>query len=216
MYVSQSIQRPHGVTAFGSSLLRVEPDYASIRIGVSRVAATPAPAFEAADAAARAVRQFLLADGISDAEIQISQVGLEQAYEGYGEQRRAIGYRAHTSFQITLARLERFQPLMVGLVAVGADQIHGVGFKTRRLRELRDQARQAAVQAARRKAEVYAEAAGARVGGVLHIEDVNADEVGRRSHLPDIDLANHDEAGTEGSGSIVIPAAVMVSFALLA
>lgn len=215
MYVSQAIQRPNGVTVFGSCLLRVEPDYASIRIGVSRVAATPGPAFEAADQAARAVRQFLAAEGIADADLQISQLGLDQAYEGYGEQRRAIGYRAGSSFQITLHRLERFEPLMVGLVAVGADQIHSVHFRTRRLRELRAQARKSAVESARLKAEGYAAAAGARAGGVLHIEDVNADDLSRRSHMPDIDLANHDEAGSEGHGSIVVAAAVVCTFSLL-
>ncbi len=216
MHVTQAIQRPNGVTAFGSCLLRTEPDYASIRIGVSRVAATPAPAFEATDAAARAVRQFLAADGIGDADLQISQLGLDQAFEGYGEQRRPVGYRAQTSFQITLHRLERFQPLMIGLVAVGADQIHGVSFRTRKLRELREQARQSAVHSARLKAEGFAAAAGARLGGVLHIEDVNADELSRRSHLPDIDLASHDEAGGEGRGSIVVAAAVLCTFSLLA
>lgn len=89
-----------------------------------------------------------------------------------------------------------------------------------RLREVRSDARARAVQAARVKAEELARAAGARLGATLHIEDINADDLGRRSHYPDIDLAQHDEAGpaaeAHSPGSITVAAAVMVCFALLA
>lgn len=70
------------------------------------------------------------------------------------------------------------------------------------------------MRAARAKAEAYAAAAGVKVGRAIHIEDVNPDEMGRRSHAPDVDLDSHGE-GTAGAGSIVIAGAVMVCFSIL-
>jgi uncharacterized protein YggE len=103
-------------------------------------------------------------------------------------------------------------------VDAGAHVIDSVSYKTSRLRELRAEARKGAVEAALSKAEVYASAAGLDIGKALHIEDINPEEIAQRSHMPDVDLAEHDEAdapGADGPGSIVVAAAVMVCFALV-
>lgn len=218
MYMNQTIQRPAGINVFGSCLIRVEPDYASLRFAVQRVAEHPEAAFGAARNAARSVRERLAESGVSDAAVHSSQLSLEQAWEGNGEARRAVGYRAYVGFQVMLEPLDRLEATLIGIVDAGVNTISSVSFKTRRLRELRASARKGAVEAARAKAEVYASAAGARVGPVVHLEDLNPDEMSRRSHMPDVDLTEHEESaspGAEGPGSIVIAAAVMACFTLL-
>src|SRR5229473_3394794 len=62
-------------------------------------------------------------------------------------------------------------------VEAGANEVTSVKYLTTQLAELRAQARREAVAAARRKAEVYSEAAGVALGHVLHIEDVNPDSM---------------------------------------
>jgi len=218
MYANQSIHRPAGINVFGSCLIRVEPDYASLRFSVQRVAEHPKAAFEEARSASRAVRERLAAAGVSDSAVRTSNVSLDQAFEGYGESRRAIGYRAYMGFQVTLEPLDRLEETLISVVGAGANHIESVGYKTRRLRDLRASARKGAVEAARAKAEVYASAAGARVGPAVHIEDMNPEELTRRSHMPDVDLTEHDESSSSGAdnpGSIVVAAAVMACFTLL-
>lgn len=218
MFITQSIQRPGGINVFGSCLIRVEPDYASLRFSVTRLAPQPGPAFDQANAGARSVRELLAREGVPDRDVRTAQISLEQAYEGYNENRRFAGYRSRVGFQVSLTRLDRFEAILVGVVDAGGDQIESVSFKTSRLREVRDEARKGAVLAAKRKAGVYADAAGAIVGPVLHIEDVNAEDASRRSHMADVDLASHDESslsGADNPGSIVVAAAVMVCFGLL-
>lgn len=216
MFVNQSIQRPHGVNVFGSCLLRVEPDYASLRFTVSRTAEEPRRAIEDARAGVKQVRAILTDRGVADRDVQASRVGLGLAFDGYGEARRAIGYRAAHSFQAMLRDLTVIEELLIELVAAGAFEIDSVSYKTSRLKELRAEARRGAVTSARSKAELYAEALGLRLGKAIHIEDVNPDDMARRSHMPDIDLAEHDEAeGATAKGSIVVAAAAMVCFSLL-
>lgn len=219
MYVNQSIQRPHGVTVFGSSLTRVDPDYASLRFAVGRVLAKPKEAFAAAREGAAAVRKVLRELGVADRDVRASDVSLEEAWEGYNQDRRMVGYRATVAFHAIVRDFALVEPVLVGVVDAGADRITSVHPKTSRLRELRRDARMRAVEAARAKAEDYVKAAGATLGAVLHLEDVNPEDTSRRSHMPDVDLTAHDDATTGGEaqnpGGIVIAGAVMACFAIV-
>jgi hypothetical protein len=215
MYVTQSIQRPHGVNAFGTCLIRVEPDYASVQIAVTRVAAHPKDAFAASRDAARLVRECVRSQGIPDADVRSADITLTEAYGGTPQERKKIGYETTVPFHLIVRDLAKLEPLLSGVVDAGADRILSVHPKTSRIREVRKEARDRAVKASRLKAEELATAAGAKLGAVLHIEDVNADEFGRRSHLPDIDFSEQEERQAHSPGSISVAAAVMACFALV-
>lgn len=89
-------------------------------------------------------------------------------------------------------------------------------FQTSRLAEVRAQSRHNAVAAARAKAELYAQAAGMRLGRVLHIEDVDPNVLrGGEGH--NTRLAPPEEEGTPQTfdpAAIVVTAAVLLSFEL--
>lgn len=207
------------MNAFGSCLLRATPDYASARFSVNRTEPLPKGAFEAARAAARIVRDKVRSLGIGDGDVAASDTSLVQAFSGDYQHRTKIGYQATVSFHVILHDLANLEALLSGVVDAGADTIVSVHSKTSRLKEIRREARENAVRSARTKAAELVTAAGARLGPVLHIEDVNPDDVSRRSHVPDIDLAAHDEQTgapkAENPGSIVIGAAVMACFAIV-
>jgi uncharacterized protein YggE len=219
MFIAQSIQRVQGVNAFGSCLIRVVPDFASVRFSVNRVEPHPRGAFEAARTAARNVRECIRGMAIADGDVAASDTTLTEAYGGDYQNRKKIGYQAQVAFHVILRDLSKLESLLSGVVDAGVDSIASVHAKTTRLKELRREARESAVRAARAKAEVLAAAAGAKLGPVLHIEDVNPDETQRRSHAPDIDLAAHEErsgaVAAENPGSIVIAGSVMACFALV-
>lgn len=215
MYVNQSIQRPHGVTAFGSALIRVDPDYSSLRFAVSRIAAKPKDAFDEARRGSDAVRAALNAMKIDPRDVRSGDLSLAEEWTGYNETRRMIGYRATASFHAFVRDFSKVEPVLVAVVDAGADRVHSVHHKTTRMREIRDEARKRAVTAARAKAETYAAAAGAKLGVVIHIEDVNPDDLARRSHMPEVDLtAEETETEPSNPGAITIAGAVMVCFAL--
>ncbi len=216
MWNPQTITRPWGVSAFGSSLVQATPDLALLRFSVVQLADKPAAAFKKAHESAARVRACLKAGGAPDASVQTSRVGLEQSYEFVGGARRFAGYTARISFRARVDQLDTVEKLLVELVDAGANQIDSVDFLTSRLRELRVQARQLAVLAAKKKAEVYVEAAGGKLGAVLHVEDVNPDDLTRGGHGPNVDLSQHGEESPEAltPGSITIAAAVMVGFAI--
>ena len=122
-----------------------------------------------------------------------------------------LGYERQAAFAIETRDLDGTERLLVDLVAAGANEIEGVEFDVVAKRELRADARRDAVAAARSKAELYAGAAGVRLGAVLHIEDVNPDQLGwERGHA----AAPEASAESLAPGHVVVSAAVIVGYAI--
>jgi uncharacterized protein len=216
--IHQSIQRPAGINVYGSYLVRVDPDFATLDFSVNATEASARLAFTKAREAAAAVRGFLGTSYISDADIRTSQMSLEQAYEFQGGQNRAVGFTAHIGFQVVMEALDRVEVLLAGVVEAGANRVNRVSFRTSRLREIRNDARRQAFGRAKAKAELFAAAAGVKLGHVLHVEDVNADEGDRRHghYTPDLDISEEEsDRAPTNPGSIVVNAAVMVCFSVL-
>ena len=216
---NQSIEHPVGVNVYGSAVLRTEPDRAVAEVGVARVASTPKAAFSETGKAVEAVTKSLRRNNIPPEGVEVSRVVLTTAYEGYGQTQKFIGYRARVSFRIVIDQLDIVERLLTDAVDAGANEVSSVKYHTTQLRELRAQARREAVAAARVKAEVYAEAAGISLGHVLHIEDVNPEStVYRGGHVEATGADPQDEdiaSGTLRSGSLVVNAAVMVTWSIL-
>jgi uncharacterized protein len=127
----------------------------------------------------------LRAQGVADAAVEGSRLDLRTVWAYANGTRTFVGYQCQAAFAVESTDLENVQPLLVDLVAAGANEIEAVEFEVLAKRELRAEARRKAVAAARGKAELYAEAAGVRLGAVVHIDDVDPDQVGierYRSH----------------------------------
>jgi uncharacterized protein YggE len=216
--ISQSIHRPAGINVYGSYLVRVDPDFAILDFSVNATEATARLAFARAREAAAAVRGYLGTANIPDADVRTSQMSLEQAYEYQGGQNRAIGFAARIGFQVMMEVLDRVELFLAGVVEAGANRVDRVAFRTSRMREIRADARRQAFGQAKAKAELFAAAAGVKLGHVLHVEDVNPEDGGRRhsSYVPDLDLSEEESVRAPANpGSIVVNAAVMACFSIL-
>jgi hypothetical protein len=213
MYPTQSIERPFGISVFGSSRVRIEPDIASLGFAVARLADHPKGAFQQAREGAQSVRAYLAQLAIDD--IGSSRVTLAQTFRYIGGEQQFVGYTARVAFHVLLHDLERMEAVLSGVVDAGANEVSSVELQTTRLKEIRAEARQRAVAAAREKAMNYCNAAGVELGPVIHIEDVNPDmlEMAGERHM-----AREMQPDDEGTftafdpGSIVVGAAVIVAF----
>lgn len=211
----QMIERPWGVAAYGAASVRALPDLVRVRCKVMRLEQTPSAAFDAASQEAHAVRQALREHGVPDAGVEGSRLDLKTVYAfPGGGVRTFVGYQCVAAFAVESGNLDDVQPLLVDVVAAGANEIEEVSFDVTAKRDLRAEARRKAVAAARAKAELYAEAAGVRLGAVVHIDDVDPEQTGAeryRSHgsgpatAADQDLA---------PGHVVVSAAVVIGYAL--
>jgi uncharacterized protein YggE len=204
-----------GVKVFGSAILRVEPDLASIQFAVGREAKKPKDAFQETHKAVQAVRAYLSQTGMS--EVAASHISLTRTFEYSEGRQQPRGYFAKVWFNVLLADLNRMEAILVGVVDAGANEIGAVEFRTTRLKEYRAEARRRAVAAAREKAENYCRAAGVSLGPVIALEDVHPGSLRGSGEGETSNEFAADEGGPVRAlspGSIVVGAAVSITFGL--
>ncbi len=203
-----------GVKVFGSAIVRVAPDTASILVAVWRLEQEPKAAFARAREAAQAASAFLRKAGVED--FGSSRAALSQEFRYTNGENRFAGYKARFGFNVIVREMDKVDALLTGLIAAGANELTSVTFQTTRLKEIRAEARRRAIAAAREKAELYCEAAGVVAGRVLSIEDVNPELLsGRNEGHAYREPAPIDDAGEPGAmdpGAITVGAAVNVVY----
>ncbi|HEV3261173.1 MAG TPA: SIMPL domain-containing protein [Gemmataceae bacterium] len=200
---------PLRVKVFGSAVVRVAADSASIVIAVSRIEKEPKDAFANVRRGAQAVHACLQRAGIKD--FGASRVSLSQEFRYTGGENRFIGYQAKIGYSIILRDLDRIEELLTALIDAGANELTSVTFQTTRLKEVRADARRRAVTAAREKAELYCTAAGVSIGRVVAIEDANPETLSGRheGHV-------HQEPAADDPGELkaIDPGAITVGAAV--
>ena len=82
-----------------------------------------------------------------------------------------VGYRASNRVTIRVRDVSKVASVIDTLVGAGANEIGGINFMVSQASKLLDEAREKAVADARRKAEIYAKAAGVTLGAPLSISE---------------------------------------------
>jgi len=167
----QAIENPFGITVFGSAMNRVPADFASISASASVADQKPAEAFSKTTRLAKSVQDYLRT--VTFAEFGVSRATLNRLVNFVNGQQQFAGYRARISFRIKLSQLDNVDEVAQRLVDAGANEIERITFETKKLKEVRAEARRLAIKAALEKAQNYCSAADVTLGSVLHIEDLN-------------------------------------------
>jgi uncharacterized protein YggE len=161
------------ISVSGEATISVPPDLAQIDAGVASDAKTAKDAAEANNAAMGKVLAALKGAGIDEKDVQTSRLSLQPQYapNRAGPPSSVTGYRASNRVTIKLHDLTKVASVIDTLVAAGANDIGNVGFTVAQPSKLLDEAREKAVADARRKAEIYAKAAGVTLGAPLDITE---------------------------------------------
>ena len=170
---------PATISVTGEATVSVPPDLAQVDGGVTSEAKTAREASEANNAAMGKVLQALKGAGIEEKDVQTSRLSLQPQSAPNRTGPSAIsGYRASNRVTIRVRDVTKVANVIDTLVGAGANEIGGINFVVSQASKLLDEARERAVADARRKAEIYAKAAGVTLGAPLSIsEESNAPPV---------------------------------------
>lgn len=169
---AQLPETPAGtISVSGSSAIRVQPDRVVILLGVENFADSPRAAQQTNADLNRRVLAAIRDLGIPDKDVSTTCFSLDPEYENYSVRRTVEGYYARTSVKVALSDVKLLESLLVSVLESGATSVDGVEFSVSNLRELRDQARAEAIQAAMEKATAMAEAAHMKMGTVTSINE---------------------------------------------
>jgi uncharacterized protein YggE len=167
---------PSFISVTGEARISVPPDMAQIDAGVTTDARTAREASDANNAAMGKVLLALKGAGIDEKDYQTSRLSLQPQYSSAksGSPMTVAGYRASNRVTIRLRDVTKVASTIDTLVTAGANEIGDINFMVSQASKLLDDARGQAVADARRKAEIYAKAAGVTLGAPLSISEEGA------------------------------------------
>ena len=149
------------------------PNFAQIRSGVTTRAKTVKEAVEANSKLMVAIMAALKDAGIAEKDIQTSRFSIQPVYapQELRTEPKLLGYSVSNQVDVTIRVIGRVGDVLDKVVAAGATDVGNVSFLVSDASKALDEAREAAIADARRKAEVYAKAAGVQLGRVEWITE---------------------------------------------
>lgn len=164
-------ERTVSVSATGS--VAAEPDIAYVTAGVVAEADTAKEAIARNSAAMAKVVLGLKSAGIAAKDLQTTSLNVEPRYTQAKDGKAAAisGYRVSNQVRLTVRDVKKLGDVLDQAIAAGANQISRISFDVANAETIKDEARKQAMANARRRAELYVAAAGAKLGPVMRISE---------------------------------------------
>lgn len=165
------------ITLNGHGEVQKTPDMAIVNIGVTTTAETAREALASNTENMAKVLASITASGVDSKDIRTSDFSVNPRID-YGsssssssQEPKTTGYDVVNNVTVTLRKVDGLGNLLDAVVQAGSNRINGIQFGVSDADTALDTARGAAVADARRKAEIYASAAGVSLGNVVSISE---------------------------------------------
>ncbi len=165
-----------GITVQGTGRVTLKPDLATLSLGVITQATSAAQAQSNASKAMTAIIAAVKKQGVADADMVSQSISLNPTYDYQtgSAPPRITGYTASQSLSVKARDLTKVGPLIDAGVAAGANQVGGVSFSVDDPTAATEQARKAAVDDAKKRAQTLAQASGVALGAPISIVESSA------------------------------------------
>src|SRR4051794_39184588 len=165
------------ISVTGEAQISAAPDLVQIDAGVTTEAKTAREASDANNAAMGKVLLALKGAGIEEKDYQTSRLSLQPQFATPKAAERTPGivsFRASNRVTVRIRDVAKVANVIDVLVGAGANEIGGINFTVTQASKHLDEAREKAIADARRKAEIYAKAAGVTLGEPISISEEGA------------------------------------------
>jgi uncharacterized protein YggE len=166
--------RPPSITVAGTGESHGKPDFAQIQVGVVTEALTAAEALKKNNEAMSQLIVMIRKRGIEDKDLQTVQFNVSPRYrydKTQQEPPKIAGYQVTNEVHVKVRNLTTLGAFLDETVSLGANQIRGISFGVAEPAQLMDEARKRAMADAQRRARVYAEVAGLKIGKPIRIQE---------------------------------------------
>lgn len=163
------------ITVVGEGRSSATPDIARVTMGVDVVNPSLSKALTEVNRKTSDVIALLKKQGIAEKDIRTLDFNVfpQQSYGPSGPG-PITGYRVSNSVRVTIRDLDKAGAILEEAVNAGANTVQGLTFTIDDPKPVETEARVSAIQDARFKADALAQEAGATVGQVLNITEVQA------------------------------------------
>jgi len=160
------------ITVSGSGKVVYVPDIGYVSVGVVAEGKTAAEAWEKNRLKVEKIFEALKKLGLEPRDMQTTNLNVSPKYIPHEKRPpELIGYVVSYDLKVTVRKLDQMGKILDELVQAGANRNMSISFGAADYEKLVDEARVKAAADARKKANLYATAAGARVGRVISINE---------------------------------------------
>ena len=166
--------RQPSITVAGTGESHSKPDFAQVQLGVVTEAPTAAEALKKNNEAMSQLIVMIRKRGIEDRDLQTVQFNVAPRYKydkNQQEPPKIAGYQVTNEVHVKVRNLLTLGAFLDETVSLGANQVRGISFGVAEPTQLMDEARKKAIADAQRRARVYAEAAGLKIGKPIRIDE---------------------------------------------
>ncbi len=210
------------ITVSGQAEINVTPDMAVFNLRVVTLDKDLTKSKALNDEKVRKTLVMAKDYGIASEDVQTNYISVETSFTDYeeGKPRVFLGYTVSKKIVLTLRDMSRIESLLSDVIKAGVNRVEGIDFRTTKIRQHKDKARQMAIRAAQEKAIALTKEIGQTIGKAYTIKEEGFSSGSSNSNNF---MANtsasasgdySDEEGTIAIGQIPITARVTVSFEL--
>lgn len=206
----------------GDAQINVKPDVFKVIVGVDTSDSDLNTAYQTNDRIGTAVLEVAKKHKVKPEDVNTSQITVHPDDDSSGSFHKANrGGKQIERFRVIRTMSFRFrdsallEPILKDSVAAGANKIDEVSFETSELRKHKDAARILALKAAREKAELLANEAGAKLGKVLRIDETQYSDYNSGMNA----IPPNERAAETGDGIAIgllpVQASIVATFELM-
>jgi uncharacterized protein YggE len=175
---AMDVNKLPSLSVSGVGKVSAAPDTADVSVGVVTQATAAKDALAANTEAMTKLIATLKEQGIAEKDIQTQNLSIQPQYTQPPRNRenqeftpKIAGYQVTNTVRITSRKIDALGGVLDALVQSGANQMYGISFRVDEPEGLLDRARLDAVEDAKRKARLIAQAAGVKLGPPIQISE---------------------------------------------
>ena len=157
------------ITVSGAGEVLVPADTAVVSLGVTAADPDVLEAMASVNMAIASVREALISAGVDESDINTDYISIYARYDYSGETEKIVGYNANSTLAVRVNDIDLVGKIIDTALEAGANTLNDISFSATDTKEAKEKAMRLAVEDARAKAEIYADAAGLSIFG---IEDI--------------------------------------------
>lgn len=212
----------NSITVNSTEKVTVIPDIAEVIYSVRTEAAQASDCQQQNAKSVSQVIELLTSLNVAETSIQTSDYYMNPVYDYSNNQSRVIGYEAITSLTVSDLPIDGLGELLSQSVSTGINTIQSITYKASKYDESYQAALAKAVETARQKAQVLADAAGCQVGSVINIKETSGYSEARYTDSALTNqyrsaakmMAMEDSSDSIMPGEIQVEAGIVIEYAL--
>ena len=154
------------ITVSGTGETKVAADTAIVTLGVSARDKDVLKAQQKVNESIAAIRQALIAKGVKEENINTDYLNIYAMYDYKDDMEEVVAYNASSTLAIKVEKIDDAGMLIDEAFAAGANTLNGISFSAADTEAAEKESLKKAVEEAKAKAEVLAEAAGLKITGI--------------------------------------------------